>query len=112
MIFVDSHELRAFGADLGRLSVKTTGEMVTVFRAAGEDLKRTWAKNATETAGKHGKHYPKSITAEMKLSTRHRGRGWPGPVASSGRHVVRVRVGQSAAAPRRAEGHGHRDPEA
>jgi hypothetical protein len=31
---------------------------------AGETLRSRWAANATQTAGKHGRLYPRSITAE------------------------------------------------
>jgi hypothetical protein len=35
---------------------------------AGTVLAKEWAKNATETAGEHGKHYPKSITSNLALT--------------------------------------------
>lgn len=65
----DTSELRMLAADLTGVSRATAG---VVFDAIGEsavDLRDTWARNATQTAGKHGRHYPKSITVTPRVST-------------------------------------------
>lgn len=50
-------------AELGRMSARTTRRMNEAVREAGTDLRDEWRENATETAGAHGKHYPKAIEA-------------------------------------------------
>lgn len=35
---------------------------------SGIELRDLWRQNATQTAGKHGKHYPKSIQSELRPS--------------------------------------------
>lgn len=42
--------------------------MYETFKAEGEAFADDWRSNATQTAGKHGKHYPSAITSETKLS--------------------------------------------
>ena len=69
MITFDAHELSALAVDLGKIGVKSTSTMVKVFRESGDQLVKTWAANATETSGQHGRHYPKSIDMEMQVST-------------------------------------------
>jgi hypothetical protein len=36
--------------------------------AVGEAFADDWARNAVETSGEHGKHYPNSIDAELVFS--------------------------------------------
>lgn len=49
--------------DAGSMRVgKAARELVD---ETSRDLERDWRKNATETAGRHGKHYPKSIKRRM-----------------------------------------------
>lgn len=38
------------------------------FKAGGQAFAADWRHNAKATAGKHGKHYPDSITSEVKLA--------------------------------------------
>lgn len=69
MFTVDTSDLVALSRDLGKTGRKVTPTMVKVFTEAGVDLRDQWRENATATAGEHGKHYPKSITHELKVST-------------------------------------------
>lgn len=38
------------------------------YRSAGEGFRDDWQHNARATSGAHGKHYPDSITTEMKFA--------------------------------------------
>jgi hypothetical protein len=67
MIRFDTDELVALAADLGRTGIRTTGVMTKVFAEGADDLVKTWAANARETSGAHGKHYPDSIDSERLL---------------------------------------------
>jgi hypothetical protein len=65
----DSRELRELGADLAGIGRRTAGPVIAAFGESAGDLASTWARNAKETAGVHGKHYPRSIDFEMRAST-------------------------------------------
>ena len=67
MITFDTHELSALASDLGKMSARSTGAMIGVFKAGGEELVQAWAANARSTSGVHGKHYPDSIDSEMQI---------------------------------------------
>jgi hypothetical protein len=69
MIRFDTDELVALSVDLGKTARRTTGVMTKVFAEGADDLVKTWARNARETSGAHGKHYPNSIDSERLLST-------------------------------------------
>ena len=69
MITFDTGELSALARDLGRMSARTTGSMIGVFREGADDLVKEWAANARATSGEHGKHYPNSIDSEMQIGT-------------------------------------------
>ena len=58
-----SSNANAVAADLGRQSAQMTRRLIAVVREAGKDLEAEWVANATETAGAHGVHYPRSIKA-------------------------------------------------
>lgn len=51
-------EINAAAEDLGRAANTLVAE-------SAKDVERDWRANATETAGAHGKHYAKSIKAEV-----------------------------------------------
>lgn len=51
-------EINAAADELGRAANTIVAETV-------EDVERDWRQNATETAGEHGKHYPKAIKGEV-----------------------------------------------
>lgn len=63
-----AHEIRQLAADLSKVGPKMVGPMRKVFQEAGDLVAKEWAANAEATSGEHGKHYPKSITAELKFS--------------------------------------------
>ena len=65
----DHRELDALAVDLGKLSAPTHKAVRGVFAEGAADLESRWRANATETAGEHGRLYPRSITAEEKFST-------------------------------------------
>ena len=69
MIRFDTHELDALAVEMPRLGVKGAKAIHDVLVEGGEDLRDQWAKNATETAGKHGRLYPKSIESNLVIST-------------------------------------------
>lgn len=66
---IDARELYALSRDLSKIGATATASMFGVFKEAGDDLKNAWRENARATSGVHGKHYPDSITADMKVST-------------------------------------------
>lgn len=68
MFFIDDHELRALAVNFGKVSAETTTVLVGVFKEGGNDLRDEWKANARATSGQHGKHYPDSILAKMRLS--------------------------------------------
>lgn len=66
---IDASELTAVARDLGKISAKSTATMYGVFKEAGQILEKDWRANARATSGEHGKHYPNSITSDMRVST-------------------------------------------
>jgi hypothetical protein len=68
-VTVDPRELYALSRDFEKIGAKSAGAMYGVFKDAGNDLRDEWRTNARATSGDHGKHYPNSITADMRVST-------------------------------------------
>lgn len=64
---IDASDLMALSRDLGKISAGTTRLAFAAFAASADDLQSTWRNNAAQTAGKHGKHYPKSITTSARV---------------------------------------------
>lgn len=65
----DAHELKSLSVDLpklGRAGAKVMHEVIT---EGGDQLRDMWKRNAKATAGKHGRLYPESIEANLKIST-------------------------------------------
>lgn len=62
-------EIHKLAADLSAVSAKMVGPMRQVFKESGDLLAEEWRSNAEATSGVHGKHYPKSITADLTFST-------------------------------------------
>jgi len=52
-------------ADLGNVGRQATRRLATTIPEAAIDLRDEWRANAEETAGEHGKHYPRAIRYEM-----------------------------------------------
>ena len=69
MIRFDERELRQAAADLTGVTRATAGQVYAAMGESATDLRDTWRRNAKETAGAHGKHYPKSIVIHPRLST-------------------------------------------
>jgi hypothetical protein len=51
--------------DLTRIGGRALRQMRSAIEEAGTDVRDEWRANATETAGAHGKHYPKAIMSKM-----------------------------------------------
>jgi hypothetical protein len=66
---IDASELYALSRDLGKTGARSGLAMYGVFKEGGKDLESTWKRNARATSGEHGKHYPDSITTDMRVST-------------------------------------------
>ena len=65
----DTSELRTLGADITSASRASIGGVYAAMSESADDLRDTWRRNAKETAGTHGKLYPKSILARPVVST-------------------------------------------
>jgi hypothetical protein len=63
------NEIRKLAADLSAAGPKMVGPMRKVWQEIGDKVADEWRANATATSGAHGKHYPKSIDAELTFST-------------------------------------------
>lgn len=61
-------EIRRLAADLTAAGPKMVGPMRKVWQEIGDQTAKRWAENAAATSGVHGKHYPKSIDAELTFS--------------------------------------------
>ena len=66
---MDVSEVAALARDLGKVSAGTAKVMYEVIKEGANDLRDEWRRNATVSAGEHGRHYPASITANMRVST-------------------------------------------
>lgn len=60
-------EVMGLARDFEAASREVAREVFNVYRDAGEEMADGWSANATATAGAHGKHYPGTITSEMKV---------------------------------------------
>jgi hypothetical protein len=66
MVSVDAHEVFALAAGLERLGAEVGGIIMTEgITQVTKKMEETWRSNATGTAGRHGIHYPASITSEV-----------------------------------------------
>jgi hypothetical protein len=90
----DTGDLSRLLDDLGKVPGDAFQAATASLDESGEELRATWAANAAATAGEHGKHYPKSITAEPK--------GNPGLGSSS----IGVEVGPDSSMPQGGMGRG------
>ena len=54
--------------DFEKAPAKVASGLFDAYRGAGEGFRDDWQHNARETSGEHGKHYPDSITTEMKFA--------------------------------------------
>lgn len=62
---IDGSELLALVEYFEEAKVEVARKTYPVVKEHSENLRDAWRKNARETARKHGKHYPRSITASQ-----------------------------------------------
>lgn len=77
-------EIRKLAADLSAVTTKMVGPMRKVWQEIGDQTSKEWAAIATTTAGTHGRHYPKSIDAELRFSTNLEVEIGPNPAKKQG----------------------------
>lgn len=65
---MSAEEVFALARDFGQASSKVASGLFDAYRGAGEGFRDDWQHNARGTSGEHGKHYPDSITTEMKVA--------------------------------------------
>lgn len=58
----DTSEVRRLIVDLDTQPAKSTKRFQKVVRDAAGGLELLWKQNARDTAGEHGKHYPRAIS--------------------------------------------------
>lgn len=61
-------EFFTLAADLRGAGAKMVGPLGAAFDTAGKATAQAWKGIATATSGEHGKHYPNSITHEMRFT--------------------------------------------
>lgn len=61
-------EIFDLARDLGTAPRAVASALFDAYKGAGEGFRDDWQSNARETSGEHGKHYPDSITTEMKFA--------------------------------------------
>jgi hypothetical protein len=61
----DASEVYALAGDLSKIGARTVPALRGVMAEAGKGLADDWRRNAVETSGEHGKHYPASIDSEL-----------------------------------------------
>lgn len=62
---LDGTELLALAAYFDGAAKGVAEKAYPVVKQHAQELRDQWQTNAKETAGQHGKHYPKAITAEQ-----------------------------------------------
>lgn len=55
----------AVAVDLGKVGAGVVRQARVVIQEAGVEVANEWRRNAEQTAGEHGPHYPKSIKSRM-----------------------------------------------
>lgn len=60
-------EIFVLARDFGKASAKVVPALFDAYKKEAKAFEADWRTNAAATSGKHGKHYPKSITSEMKV---------------------------------------------
>lgn len=77
MIHVDTSQLEALAADLGKVPASVAKDAQRVVSRGALNIKNDWRERATKSAGAHGRHYPLSIGYELRA-------GLGGPSAEVG----------------------------
>ena len=70
MIRGDASQVYKMAGDLTAVGFKTVPALRGAMLAVGEAFAEDWKRNAVETSGEHGKHYPNSIDAELTFNVR------------------------------------------
>jgi hypothetical protein len=63
LIVGDASQVYKLAGDLTGIGARATLALRSPMAAAGEAFAEEWRRNAVETSGEHGKHYPDSITS-------------------------------------------------
>ncbi len=66
---IDGSDLVRLAEQLGQAAVEVDRAAYRETKIAAKSLERKWRDNARESAGRHGIHYPKSITSEQMPAT-------------------------------------------
>lgn len=66
---LDYSELLAFPAEVEIEAKRVAEKAYPLVAKVSEKLQRDWRRNARGSSGKHGVHYPSSITREQRFST-------------------------------------------
>ena len=82
---IEAHGLREIATALPKLGFAGAKAIDPVIKQGAEFLAEQWRKNAVETSGVHGKHYPKSIDTERIVSTDIAFEIGPNPFKKQGR---------------------------
>lgn len=61
----DASEIFTLAADFAEVPARLTPALRAPMLETGNAFADEWRRNAEETSGEHGKHYPKSIDAEL-----------------------------------------------
>lgn len=70
---IDGSDLVRLADEFGQAAIEVDRAAYAATKEAAQDLLKKWQKNARKTARKHGKHYPRAITAEQMPAT---GEAW------------------------------------
>lgn len=65
---MSAEEVAGLATRFEEASVEIAKALYDTYKQEGETFAEDWAKNARETSGEHGKHYPDSIDSEAKLA--------------------------------------------
>lgn len=64
---IDASDLTALSRDFGKIGAGATAALFDTFKEGATDLRDQWRENARQTAGKHAKHYPDTITVKPRV---------------------------------------------
>lgn len=65
---MSADEVFALAADFAQAAGQVAEALYDVYDEGGKAFAEDWSKNAVETSGEHGKHYPKSIDHETRVA--------------------------------------------
>jgi hypothetical protein len=70
---IDGSDFVKLAEELGKAAIEVDRAAYRETKAAAKTLEEKWRANAKESAGRHGKHYPRAITSEQMPAT---GEAW------------------------------------